>query len=482
MSKEVLPGYLQRDANCDANEIFNMRNQFLRNQRARRLPLRFEIISPYTNTTLSQANNALPQFTEEQLNMRRKAEILQYKKSSSQSSSLTKKQKFSKLVSGPFQRKTKTLYVFNIVYTLNNLIEEIIDSGGSATYFNFILSSRNESSLALITNGINNIYSSILSVSLNSFNTTITNNNININITETVTFISREEIQQIITDVSGQVYDVIQTNSGAYNGDLTFYHFTLSAGLTFNSSIFNVGPCKTDLFIPTLSSSSDVPGPIVELKFDPNVPLYNYAQGQSNAISQEEEDNEPWTFSTSNNIAISGFNVEQTLFSLTIGPNDNDFNTFSFKTPIGFYIKGNAGSSDPQLNEVFTISSIDVIVCFGSTVISDLTPTIITDNIVTSIDFNVTSTSGEPFEMVYYLGELSVNDLRISTQFGFIYDIKLKFNVFSSLNGTYENLLIGNYLNLENKTHLITGISINSTTPSNVFQNMSSEFYLNSLV
>ena len=146
------------------------------------------------------------------------------------------------------------------------------------------------------------------------------------------------------------------------------------------------------------------------------------------------------------------------------------------------YIKGTAGSSDPQLNEVFTISSIDVIVCFGSTVISDLTPTIITDNIVSSIDFNVTSTSGEPFEMVYYLGELSVNDLRISTQFGFIYDIKLKFNVFSSLNGTYENLLIGNYLNLENKTHLTTGISINSTIPSNIVQNMSSEFYLESLV
>ena len=481
MSKEILPGYLQPDANCGANEIFNMRNQFLRNQRARRLPLRFEIISPYTNTTLSQANNAPPQFTEEQLNMRRKAEILQYKKSSSQSSGLTKKQRFSKLVSGPFQRKTKTLYKFNIVYTLNNLFEEFIDDQNTNTYFNFILSSRDDNSLALITNGINNIYSSILSIPLTSLNSTITNNNINVNITETITFISREEIEQIITDVSGQVYNVIQTNSGAYYGVNTSYYFTMSAGLTFNSSIFNVGPCKTDLYIPTLSSSSDVPGPIVELKFDPNVPLYNYTQGQSNAITEEEELNEPWTFSTSNNIAISGFNVEQTLFSLTIGPTDNDFDTFSFKTPIGFYIKGNALSSDQQLNEVFTISSIDVIVCFGSTVISDLTPTIITDNIVSSIDFNVTATNKEEFEMVYYLGELSVNDLRISTQFGFIYDIKLKFNVFSSLNGIYENLLIGNYLNLENKTLSTTGIIINSTIPSNIVQNMESEFYLESL-
>ena len=79
------------------------------------------------------------------------------------------------------------------------------------------------------------------------------------------------------------------------------------------------------------------------------------------------------------------------------------------------------------------------------------------------------------------MGELSVNDLRISTQFGFIYDIKLKFNVFSSLNGIYENLLIGNYLNLENKTLSTTGISINSTIPSNIVQNMESEFYLESL-
>ncbi len=476
-SKEILPGYLQPDPNCDTNNIFNMRNIFLRNQRARRLPLRFEIISPYTNTTLSQVNNTPQQFTEEQLNMRRKAEILQYKKNSSQSSSLTKKQKFSKLVSGPFQRKTKTLYVFNIVYTLNNLIEEIIDSNNSSSYFNFTLGSRNQNILSLITNGINTIYANILSISLNSFNTSIINNNININITETVTFISREEIEQIITDVSGQIYDVIQTNSGAYNGELKFYHFTMTSALTFNSSIFNVGPCKTDLFIPTLSSSSDIPGPIVELKYDPNVPLYNYAQGQSNAISEQEEDIEPWTFSTSNNIEIIGFNVEQTLLSLTIGVIDNDFTIFNFKTPIGFYIKGIAKSNSPQLNEVFTISSIDVIVNFGSTVISDLTPTIITDKIVRSIDFNVNAINNQEFEMVYYLGELVVNNLRLSTQYGFIYDIKLKFNVFTTLNGNYENLLIGNYLNLENKINSINNIAVNSVSP-NIITDTNAEFDL----
>lgn len=36
--------------------------------------------------------------------------------------------------------------------------------------------------------------------------------------------------------------------------------------------------CPTDKYIPKPTSSSDIPGPIIDLVYDPNVPLYNYQQ------------------------------------------------------------------------------------------------------------------------------------------------------------------------------------------------------------
>ena len=44
--------------------------------------------------------------------------------------------------------------------------------------------------------------------------------------------------------------------------------------------------CPQDEFLPTLTSASDVPGKIMVLQFDPNIPLYNYVN--SNAFPQND--------------------------------------------------------------------------------------------------------------------------------------------------------------------------------------------------
>lgn len=43
--------------------------------------------------------------------------------------------------------------------------------------------------------------------------------------------------------------------------------------------------CPDDRLIPKPTSSSDVPGPIIDLVYDPNVPLYNY---QTNTLPAPE--------------------------------------------------------------------------------------------------------------------------------------------------------------------------------------------------
>jgi hypothetical protein len=76
-----------------------------RNRRMRRIPLvRFNLMSPYSNLTTGISTG----ITQQQLNMRRKAEILKYSSNqmSSQTNNLTQKQKWSRLVTQPLRQNT----------------------------------------------------------------------------------------------------------------------------------------------------------------------------------------------------------------------------------------------------------------------------------------------------------------------------------------------------------------------------------------
>ena len=77
-----------------------MRQVLLRNSVA---PPRLEIISPYTNTTASEEPQANTQviYTQKQLDMRRKYEILQYKNNGAVIGKRTKKATYSGLMSNP---------------------------------------------------------------------------------------------------------------------------------------------------------------------------------------------------------------------------------------------------------------------------------------------------------------------------------------------------------------------------------------------
>ena len=60
-----------------------------------------------------------------------------------------------------------------------------------------------------------------------------------------------------------------------------------------NAIINNNNPeCPDDLLIPTPTSSSDIPGPIINLVYDETVPLYNYNKNtDAYTILQNSENN-----------------------------------------------------------------------------------------------------------------------------------------------------------------------------------------------
>jgi hypothetical protein len=96
-------GYLQTEANnILCGSAINTRNTYIQNQPK---PIRLKITSPYTGKLLEQGGSST--VTQEQLNMRRKVEILQHKKNSSNNARLTKSQAFSRLINAPFRQRTQ---------------------------------------------------------------------------------------------------------------------------------------------------------------------------------------------------------------------------------------------------------------------------------------------------------------------------------------------------------------------------------------
>ena len=96
-------GYLQTDvSNILCGSAINTRNTYIKNQPK---PIRLKITSPYTGKLLEQGGSST--VTQEQLDMRRKVEILQHKKNSSNNARLTKSQAFSRLINAPFRQRAQ---------------------------------------------------------------------------------------------------------------------------------------------------------------------------------------------------------------------------------------------------------------------------------------------------------------------------------------------------------------------------------------
>jgi hypothetical protein len=99
------------EPNCDTNErIFNQRRKL---QLLNIPPTRYTPISPY------------PTYTQFQLNMRRKVEILKYSAnhSNSKTNNFTKSEKWKQLVSGNYQRRTLPQYDIRQATDNNNVID-----------------------------------------------------------------------------------------------------------------------------------------------------------------------------------------------------------------------------------------------------------------------------------------------------------------------------------------------------------------------
>jgi len=209
----------------------------------------------------------------------------------------------------------------------------------------------------------------------------------------------------------------------------------------------NATTCASDLYLPTLSSSCDVPGPVITLQYDPTVPLYNYAQNTASLGLINTEDNSKWINSTKEDIVFYD-SIENVLLDLAITNIESPRTTFSINSPIGIYVDGLATGADISGN--INIDSVEVTVYYGEKVLSTLiAPTLPTlaELKGQTVRYRV-STPNTAFSGVKYIGNLVINNLTLPTMNGYVYRIKLKFNLKSSRTGTYSRFNTRVYMNV----------------------------------
>jgi len=377
------------------------------NQRIRQMlftipPTRYNPISPY------------PQYTQEQLNMRRKAEILEYSatKTNSKTNNYTKAEKYSLLIGGKNQTNS-----YPIIY----------QPSFKEAYYKINLDGR---------------------ISLSD----ITGNNINSNV------VVDGDISQLNIKITPAIID---------------FSFTVIKP-TIN------GNCNTDM-MPRPTSSSGVPGKIINLALDPTVPLYNYATN-NNAYSFNPIKNSPmWNTRVNNNIYCNQ-SLDTIIFSLGIlDPIDQPSYNFSFSTPFSIYYSCNYNGS--LNNGAVAISSITPKVFYSGSQITYLNPSwSYSINSVSNVTFNISQNNGTvPSYVQVYSGILTVSNLNLFTVAGYVYDIALNFNLNSTVNvntaanNTINNINLGVYCNLtqpltvNTRNCTVTNNPAYSTTPYTPF-------------
>ena len=319
-------GYLQPDYN-DSNSLvcsaINNRDEYIKNQPKE--PIRLKITSPYTGELLE--NGGTSNVTQYQLDMRRKVEILQYKKNSSNNARLTRSQAFSRLVNSPFRQRT----------------------------------------------------------------------------------------QQI------------------------------------NGNTYRLNHCVTDKYIPTPSTSADVPGPPIILQLDDDVQLYNYAEPQqARSIFEKEETIQPWNVNVNINVFASN-DVSTKLFSLYINRIENTFTTYSFQFPIALYIQGHLTSTE---SFDFYIQNFSFQVLFNGAPLEISFSSNIAE--LQNKYLTVQDASGD-FYAYQYIGVLEINNLQLPTQYGFVYDFSFKFQL-STIN--QDNISTGVFMNVSNFSNQLQNTTI----------------------
>jgi hypothetical protein len=210
-------------------------------------------------------------------------------------------------------------------------------------------------------------------------------------------------------------------------------------------------PCsETNIPIPT--SSSGVPGPIMNLSYDPAVPLYNYVTNNRSYAIINPTNTKTWDTFTTTDISFNDSIETRLCYVIINNIIPRAAYTFTIQTPISLFFTGTlrdnvTPSSISLINNTVRLQSAAIHVYYNSQqVVFDATEN---QSVIFSpmsnfetIGFDIALTtpfSGGQISGQIYLGMITVSNVHLLTQPGYIYDIQLSFIMSSSLNAFYSS-------------------------------------------
>jgi hypothetical protein len=186
--------------------------------------------------------------------------------------------------------------------------------------------------------------------------------------------------------------------------------------------------CPYDISIATPTSSSDVPGPIMYLRYDASVPLYNYTDGQNTYGIINREDTSFWkTFSATDISFATAVDTHLMFVEFTSLVNPGNYH-FAISTPVSIYVSGN-GIGNPNSNLVrFSVSSISAAIYYSNQLVYTVPSSSILNNLQ-PVEFDTRYCSTNRFFVSQYVGILTINQIPLGIAPGFVYEIRATFTI-----------------------------------------------------
>jgi len=186
-------------------------------------------------------------------------------------------------------------------------------------------------------------------------------------------------------------------------------------------------PCPDESLAYSLSSSCDVPGPIITLYKDKNVPLYNFGYSPYSYNLQPDTVKPEWKTFPRYDIEFENDELNYVAELVLYNPN-NDFYTYRFQTSISIYIDGQINDSGTKVDSIkLSISNPKFAVYFSNLPITTITP-IVYMNVQPVMVF-LKDSSPDNFNASIYTGLVNVSNFRLQTQSEYVYDLKMLFHV-----------------------------------------------------
>lgn len=222
--------------------------------------------------------------------------------------------------------------------------------------------------------------------------------------------------------------------------------------------------CPNDLYIPTLTTASDVPGRPIYLTYDPSVPLYNY-NTQQNAYGTQNTANQPmWLINYDTDILDEN---NPQIFTLNIQPTiDNPFYNFSFTTSVSLYVYGyNTAHPGQDISGFFSMNipienlSLDILYG-GQSVLLQSTPTITysPEFLMDVSGYVLTRATANNFSGDIFMGNITFSNILLSTNPKNTFDFLIRYVPNYTKDNNIDNLSVLIKANRTTKTTVESGL------------------------